>query len=140
MASLLGTRASIVFDLNLLLQIIILIVLLLGVKFGREKTSSSLKRHGNIMTIAVILNAASILLIMGPSLVINFGAVLAELSEIGFPLTLLHHSFGIIAEILGVILVFKKFGNIRMWMRFTAAVWLVSVVLGIAFYVLYYVA
>jgi len=138
MSGLLGTRASIVFDLNFLLQIVILVILLVGVKFGRKKTPSSLKMHGNIMTIAVTLNALLILLIMGPSFVVNFGAVLAEFSETGFPLTLLHHSFGIIAEIFGVILVFKKFGNIRMWMRFTATVWLVSLVLGIVFYVLHY--
>lgn len=139
MSSLFGTRASISRDLNLLLQFIILIILLVGVKFGKEKTVSSLKRHGNTMTLAVILNAVSILLVMGPSFVENLGAVLAELSQRGFPLTLVHHSFGLIAEILGIILVFKKFGTVRVWMRVTAAVWFVSLALGIVFYVWYYV-
>jgi uncharacterized membrane protein YozB (DUF420 family) len=76
---------------------------------------------------------------MGPSFIINFGAVLDELFTIGFPLTLVHHFFGVIAEILGIIFVFKKFGKVRFWMRFTMAVWLIAVVLGISFYLLYYV-
>jgi len=138
MSELLGTRASVYVDLNLLLQIIILIILLVGVKFAKEKTTGSLKKHGKIMNIAVILNAVAILLVMGPSLVLNFGATLAELSLIGFPLTLVHHSLGIIAEILGITFAFKKFGNVRMWMRLTMVVWLVALVLGIAFYVQYY--
>jgi len=139
MPGLLGTRASVASDLNLLLQIVILIILFVGVKFAKEKTKSSLQKHGKIMAVAVVLNAVAILLVIGPSFVINFGAVLDEPFTIGFPLTLVHHSFGVIAEILGIIFVFKKFGKMRFWMRFTMAVWLIAVVLGISFYFGYYV-
>src|SRR3990170_484844 len=139
MSVLLGTRATIGGDLNLLIQIIILILLLIGYKFGKSKTASSLKTHGRMMTIVVLLNAASILLVMGPSFFSAFSNVLAEPANIGFPLTSLHHSLGLIAEILGVILVFKKFGNVRMWMRLTMSFWLVSLALGIILYVFYFV-
>lgn len=139
MSGLLGTRAGIASDLNLLLQIVILIILLVGVKYGKEKTQSGLKRHGRTMTIVVALNAVAILLVMGPSFANNFSAVLAETSTIGFPLTLVHVLFGSIAEILGIIFVFKKFGNVRRWMRLTLAVWLIALALGIIFYLQYYV-
>jgi len=139
MSGLLGTPAPIASDINLVLQIIIVAILLVGFKYGKTKTASSLKTHGRIMTVVVVLNAASILLVMGPAFVLYFGAVLAEPSVIGFPLTLAHHTSGIIAEILGAVLVFKKFGNVRMWMRLTLILWLVSWVLGVYFYLRYYV-
>jgi len=139
MSGFLGTRGSIASDLNLLTQIAILIILFVGIKFGKEKTKVSLKRHGRLMTLATILETVSILLVMGPSFAANLGAVLTEPSRIGFPVTLVHALFGGLAEVLGVTLVFKKFGNVRWWMRVTAAVWLTASVLGIVFYINYYV-
>jgi len=135
MSGLLGTRASLAADLNLLLQIIILIILFVGFKFGKMKTEKSLKQHGRMMTIAVVLNAVAFLLVMGPSFISNFSAVLTE----PFPLTLVHAIFGTIAEILGITFVFKKFGNVRMWMRLTFLFWLIALALGVAFYWSYYV-
>jgi len=123
MSGLLGTNASIASDLNLMLQIVVFIILLIGVKFVREKTPRVLKRHERFMTYAVALNIVSILLVMGPSFVTNFSAVLAEPSTINFPLTLIHHFLGIVAEILGIMFVFKKFGNVRMWMRLIMSIW-----------------
>jgi hypothetical protein len=76
---------------------------------------------------------------MGPSLLANVGAALGETSFIGFPLTLTHHTIGLAAEILGVVLAFRKFGNVRLWMRVTFILWLIALVLGIGFYVRYYV-
>jgi len=139
MSELLGTKAPIASDLNLLLQITILVILLVGFKLGKEKTQSSLKTHGRVMTIMVLLNAMAILLVMGPSFVINFGLVLGEVSTMGFPLTLVHALFGGTAEILGIIFMLKKFGNVRMWMRFTWVLWLIALALGIVFYVQYYI-
>lgn len=139
MSELLGTKASIESDLTLLLQIIILIILLVGVKFAKEKTQSGLRKHGRIMTGATILNAVAILLVMGPSFTRNFSAVLAETSVIGFPLTVLHALCGSLAEVLGIVFVVRKFGNVRFWMRFTMVVWLIALVLGMVFYFRYYV-
>lgn len=139
MSGILGTRASLASDLNLLLQLIVLVVLIVGIKFGKEKTEKSLKTHGDFMTVVVVLSAIGILLVMVPSFVTNFSAVLNEPSTIGFPLTSIHAFFGILAEGLGVAFVFKKFGNVRMWMRLTAPLWLISVIFGISFYLRYYV-
>lgn len=138
MSGLFGTGAGLNSDLNLLLQIIILVVLLVGFKFGRTKTESSLRTHRRIMRVVVALNTGAILLVMGPSLVLRFGAVLSETSALGFPLTLVHHTIGLVAEILGVILAFRKFGNVRMWMRVTLVVWLIALAYGIVLYFVYY--
>jgi len=139
MSGLFGTKASINSDLNLLLQIIVIIILVIGIKFGKEKTQNSLKTHGRIMTVAVVLNTFAILLVMGPSLIGGFNAALDELASLGFPLTLVHHTLGLLAEILGVVLVFKKFGRVRMWMWLVASLWLIAFVFGVFFYLTYYV-
>jgi uncharacterized membrane protein YozB (DUF420 family) len=138
MTGLLGTKASISSDLNLLLQIFLLIVLLAGLRLGKKKTGSSLKMHGRLMFLLVALNGLSIIFVMGPSLLFNLGAVVSEVSG-GFPLTLFHHSIGLIAEILGIVLVFKKFGNVRYWMRIEFVIWFISLLLGISFYLIHYV-
>lgn len=139
MSGLLGTRAAVASDLNLLLQIIVLVILLVGVRYGRKKTGGSLKTHGRLMNIVVVLNAVGVLLVMLPSFVNNLGAVIAEPSTIGFPLTSVHVLFGSVAEVLGIILAFRKFGNVRVWMRLTTVFWLIALALGITFYVRYYV-
>lgn len=138
MPGLFGTNASVSSDLNLILQIVLLVLLLAGFILGKRKTGNSLKLHGRLMTVLVALNALAILLIMGPSLFTNFGAAVGEISTIGFPLTWLHHSIGLVAEILGAVLVFKKFGNVRRWMRTTLFLWFVALLFGIGFYVVYY--
>jgi uncharacterized membrane protein YozB (DUF420 family) len=139
MSGLLGTKAPTTSDINLLLQIIVIIILVIGIKFGKEKTPGSLKTHGRIMAIAVVLNAFAILLVMGPSLLGSFDAALGETASLGFPLTLVHHTLGLLAEVLGVLFVFKKFGKVRMWMRLITLLWLVAFVFGIFFYLTYYV-
>jgi uncharacterized membrane protein YozB (DUF420 family) len=139
MAGLFGTSAPVLSDLNLLLQILIFVLLVVGGRFGRKKTKSSLQIHGRIMIVAILLNTLSILLIMGPSFFGGFDFVLEELFVIGFPLTLVHHFFGLVAEILGVILIFRKFGKVRMWMRLTFFSWLLSFVLGVIFYLIYFI-
>jgi uncharacterized membrane protein YozB (DUF420 family) len=139
MSGLFGTSAPIASDLNLLLQILIFVLLVVGNRFARTKTKSSLQKHGRIMTVAVVLNTLSILLLMGPSFFGGLDFVLEESVFTGFPLTLIHHSFGLAAEILGIVFIFRKFGKVRMWMRLTSLFWLLSFVLGVFFYLRYFV-
>ena len=129
MSGLFGTRALVASDLNLLLQIIVLTIILIGIKFARTKTEKSLKKHGTLMTLAMILNLIGLATVMLPSF----------LSKIVSPLTPVHAFFGGISEILGITFVFKKFGNVRMWMRLTAIFWLIALTLGITVYLIYYV-
>jgi len=139
MSGVFGTRASVLSDVNLVLHIVLLAILLVGFRLGKKKTGGDIRTHGRLMTILVALNGLSILLVMGPSLFLNLGAAVEEAFVIGFPLTLFHHSIGLIAEIFGLVLVFRKFGKVRTWMRVTFTCWLGALLLGIGFYVMYYV-
>ena len=132
----LGTRAGLPADINLTMQIIILSILITGISFAKKK---NFLVHGRIQTVAVFLQTILMFTVMLPSLIVNFGVVLAELYSTGVLITIAHTILGGIAWILGVILVFKKFGNVRMWMRIEASVWFVSILLGFSFYINYYV-
>jgi len=135
MSGIFGTKAPLPSDLNLLLQLGILVILLVGVKFGKEKTAKSLKMHGRIMTIAVVLNAVGILFVMIPSFIAYFSAPLKELSLVGVLSTSIHASFGGLAEALGIAFVLeKKPKKVRMWMRLTTLFWIITFVLGVSLY------
>ncbi len=135
MSGIFGTKASLASDLNLLLQLVILVILIVGFKFGKEKTAKSLKRHGNMMTIVVVLNAIGILFVMGPSFVGYFSTPLLELSTIGILSTSLHALVGSLAEVFGIAFVFnKKPKKIRLWMRLTMLFWIIALILGISLY------
>ena len=70
----------------LVLQIVILLIHLVGVKFARERTKNSLKKHKQIMTVAVVLNGVTILFFMWPSFnsYLSAGALQVENSLVGF--------------------------------------------------------
>ncbi|MGQ9468315.1 MAG: hypothetical protein ACUVTD_00560 [Nitrososphaerales archaeon] len=106
----LGTRAGLSADLNLIMQIIILAILIIGIGYAKKK---NFLVHGRIQTVAVILQTILIFTVMLPSLIINFGIVLAELYLTGVLITILHIIFRGIAWILGVISIFRKFRNVK---------------------------
>jgi len=135
MSGIFGTKASLASDLNLLLQLVILVILIVGFKFGKEKTAKSIKRHGNMMTIVVVLNAIGILFVMGPSFFGYFSTPLLELSTIGILSTSLHALVGSLAIVFGIAFVFnKKPKKIRLWMRLTMLFWIIALILGISLY------
>jgi hypothetical protein len=62
-----------------------------------------------------------------------------ELSIIGFPPTSIHVLFSVLVDSLGIVLIFKKFGTVKTWMRITAILWLITLIFGMSFYVKYFV-
>lgn len=135
MSGIFGTEASLASDLNLLLQVVILVILIVGFKFGKEKTGKSLRRHGNLMAVVVVLTAIGAILVMAPSFVNYFSTPLPELSTTGIVSTSLHGLFGGLAELFGVAFAFnKKPKSIRLWMRLTMLFWVVSLILGFSLY------
>lgn len=117
-------------NISLIVEIAILILLIIGIKFGREKTAQGLKRHRDITAIMVVLNAAPIILVMIPSLV---GAIpaLYTFTTLGIILLALHSASGGLAEALGVAFVIeKKPKSIKRWMRITTTVWAIALSLG----------
>ena len=134
-----GIQASIASDLNLILQLIVLTVLLVGFKYGRKKKQSSLRRHEMLMRSMVVLNIVGAVTVMIPSFISAFNVVANEPAKIGFPLIFVHATLGSIAVSLGIVLSFRKFGNVRIWMRFNFVLWLAALLLGVFIYVGYYI-
>lgn len=128
----LGTLASV----NLIVQISIAVLIVVGVVLVRK---GRFRAHGSVMAISVAVNAIAILVVMGPSMV---NIISQGFGTLPFSLTLLtivHGVLGVAAEVLGAILVFRKFGNVKMWMRITFTLWMLPLALGILIYLLLYV-
>ena len=133
-----GVKCITIFDLNLILQLIIFAFLSIGIYYvkGREK---SLGKHRLFMGVAVLLNAVLIFFIMGRSFFTYSSFLVEKFYELGPSITWVHVITGGLAEILGIRLLFKHPRKIRMWMRITAALWTLALLLGITFYAYYYV-
>jgi hypothetical protein len=87
------------------------------------------------MLIVVILNAISILLVMGRSFFHEFGHITEEIYELRNQVMLIHGITGGLAMVLGVVFLFKHPPKIRLEMRITAILWTIALLLGIAIYI-----
>ena len=99
---LLGTRATVVSDINLILQIAVLFVLLVVTARARTR---GLSTQRVLLTVAVVLNAVLIIAVMNPSF---FRIFPFAVRNPGAPVpTLLwpHVLLGIVAELTGVYLI-----------------------------------
>jgi len=144
MGGIFGTKASLISDLNFIIQIVILFVLLVSVTF---KKRGNFKMHGSLMGLAVVLNAISFFLVMGPSFAGSAGFIRREFYSIR-ALTVLTHAFiGALAEILGIWVVgewllrsmeTKACVMRKRVMRGIVSLWFIAIILGIAVYVVYY--
>lgn len=133
---LLGTNAPLAADVNLIVQIIALSLLLVGFYFVRKR---KLRRHSRLMKTAIIAQFGALIVWMGPSLILNIGAF----ASLGFGqlVTGLHAVGGAIALTLAIGAAFHRSlisRRLRHTMRATFIVWGFAAVLGIAFYVYYY--
>lgn len=144
MSGFLGTRADPLKDLNLIMQVAILIVLLVGYIFKKD---GKLMKHGVAMSTAVMLHTILIFLVMIPSLVLN-SALLLEFSQFGVIITWIHVLAGIFAEISGLYLVgmwrfrsppFMNCVKKKKLMKPLLILWVLALILGIMFYIYYYV-
>jgi hypothetical protein len=131
-----GNTAPILVDINLILQYVVLILLIVG--YVKRKPY---KIHGRIMSIVTLLTFATILLIMSPSLVLNFGE---------YELTIfIHVGVGILATLLGFIFSLRFNKALRsgqpftcgtryqMWLTFI--LWLIPLLGGTFLYLTRYV-
>lgn len=142
----LGTQADTIFDVNLIIQTVLIAALIVG--YYSMKPRRLLKRHGIIMAVGTMANLAAVLAIMLPSLILNWNAVVSEPTNPGVLITLVHVVAGTIA-----ILVASRFSlrfllalqrskplmcGTRRFMYLTLATWLTSLALGYGFYIFYY--
>jgi uncharacterized membrane protein YozB (DUF420 family) len=133
--------ALIIVQINLVFQFAMLALLGLGMVLKRRK---KLFAHGSTMLVALILNAFSFLLVMGPSL-LNLEQLLVEqpLDRLSM-VTMAHAAFGSAAEILGIWVVAswhlqastRNCAGKKKLMRVTFLLWGISLIMGVLLYML----
>jgi len=130
-------RALSIYDLNLVLQLVIFALFLIGIYYIKAERKN-LKRHRQLMGIVVVLNAISILFIMGRSLVTSLGFLMARPYQFGAFIAWAHVMTGAYAEISGILLLRKHPRNLRFSMKMTTVFWTVALLLGVVSYTYYY--
>ena len=145
MTGIFGTGAVLQTDINLILQIVMFLIIVIGLFY---KNKRKFKIHGGIMGIAVILHILSFLLVMGPSLYENYDFFTTDTSELGVQTTWIHAVPGAIAMIMGIILVgawalrpsnIAACSRMKRLMDITTLLWLISLIFGITTYMVFYV-
>jgi hypothetical protein len=128
------------FDINFIIQIALIALLIFG---AIQKPNR--RRHGTIMAIATIVNLATLAIIMLPAFFIKWALIgLHNLTVI----MIIHVIVGGVAIAIGLVfsirfLIFlsrnKDFNcGTKMGMRIVNLTWLVSFVLGLVFYFVFY--
>jgi uncharacterized membrane protein YozB (DUF420 family) len=140
-----GTGALIQTDINLILQIVMLIIVVVSLVY---KNKRKFKTHAELMGTAVILLVVSLFAVMLPSFNRNYDYFTTATSELGVQTTWIHMILGAITLILGIILVIAwalQPSNIAACIRrkrimdITVLLWFISLMFGIATYILFYV-
>jgi hypothetical protein len=141
----LGTSASAVADVNLIVQLVIVLLLAAGWVYGRDK--KKIRLHGQLMIVAVVVNGAMIFLVMVPSLILSFGAITSNPLGSGPLVSVAHSIVGTVAWLYATYLAwvwrlkpatvecFKR----KNLMKPVLYAWLAAAVLGVGFYVYYYI-
>ena len=108
---------------------------ILGIGYARIKTKESFQMHRWVMSGAVVLTVVAIFFVMFPSLFIYY-TTLSNNALSGFSiLQLVHSAEGVPAVILSVMYLFNDLPKpTKKWMKITAVLWIVSIVLGAAVY------
>ncbi|MBC8162265.1 MAG: cupredoxin domain-containing protein [Roseiflexaceae bacterium] len=141
----LGTNASVLADVTLILSVIIAIILTIGV------VMALLKRYGIhrwLQTSAVILNALLVVLVMvGSFLRSVLPGVQQRLDQPYYYVATLHGLVGIFAFVYGSYVALRaneimpkalRFSNYKVWMRFAYTLYMLATALGIWVYVVWY--
>lgn len=145
MDGLLGTKAGIQADLNLLLHLAILLLIVTGFTFARRKR---FEIHEKWMFSGIVLVAISFFAWMAPSYIGNFHVIVDELYSPGVMVTNIHVALGTITGILAVYIILRmKFDlpqklavkRVKRLMRTTFTLWWLTFVFGLSFYFIYYV-
>lgn len=141
-----GTSSDLIFDINLVIQLFLLLFLVVGGYIMRVKRI--IKNHGYIMTLATICNLLMTLMIMAPSLIINWDAIAYNPTSLGSIITLVHVVVGLTAIIGGLLFSTRFISALRRGkglrcgkrkpMRVVASFWIFSLVFGLVFYLYYY--
>ena len=141
-----GTTSLIIFDINLLVQLMLLLLLVIG---GYVMHVKHVRRnHGLIMATATIANIMMLLSVMLPSLILNWNVLVSEPTSPGVLITFGHVIVGLIAISGGGLFSMRFIRSDRSKpspmcgkrreMRTFFVLWILTLLLGIGFYLNYY--
>ncbi len=147
----LGTHADMLADITLLAYILLLLPLMVvGYAYARRKRFEP--QHKTVMTTITLVNWFLILLVMVSSFTFAVAPNIPEgLSDRAILLPTIHIITGGIAQVLATYLLARmwlekqlpgwlKIKNIKIYMRFTLTLWVVTALLGITIYFTWYTA
>ena len=142
----LGTRATLIADANLILQVVMLAVLLFA---AWQAKRGKMELHCTLMTAVVVANAVAIIAIMNPAFFRSLPYALSYPGARGPRVLWPHIVSGTVAEVMGAYVVIAmrwgnsdsggRLRNLKWTMRITALLWVVSLTVGIVVYYLRYV-
>ena len=141
-AGFLGTGARLGSDVNLVVQLLMGLVLVLGTILARRRLY---RAHAICQGSVVLLNLILIALIMLPPFARDIVPGLpGRLSQPYYLLPTLHATLGGVTQLLGLYIILRagtdwlpeslRFQNYKLWMRTTLALWWCVILLGIATY------
>ncbi len=142
MSFLLGGRADLIYDINVLLQAAILIIILFALQ---RKMKRKFVFHGNLMMSALVLHLLLVFIVMIPSWLRYAGAVFSQ--PVLGAVTIIHSILGTAAAVLGIAIIVAwksapaaKMGCMKRkrLMLPTVLLWVSSLVLGMVFYIVAY--
>jgi len=133
-------KAPLTSDIALFIEIAIVIALLLGrFRLARKKRFEA---HGRVMTLAVILHAISVLLVMIPSLAVSLDLLFTDFLAPAILITWIHAPLGTLTLILGAYLIMEwRFRPVSVTcqrraklMRPLWLLWIFNLILGLIIY------
>ena len=140
-----GTGALIQTDINLILQVVMFIAIVVGLVY---KSKRKFKMHAILMGVAVILHIATFFAVMMPSFNTNYEYFVSATAELGVQTMWIHAIPGAVSMIIAVYLVvawalrpanMAACSKRKRLMDIVTLLWLISLVFGIASYIIYYV-
>lgn len=131
-------KAPLTSDLGLFLELGILVVLLIVLRFHKIKTKQALLRHHRAMVVVIILGFIVTLSIMVHSF-LNFFSAKVDLLSFFALLIIFHALMGAFALAFGITLAINvRPRKLRRWMRITMFLWLFAIVLGLILFLQIY--
>jgi hypothetical protein len=123
-------------EINLIAQISFGIAVIVGAILALKR---KLKIHHKLMTIIIFLNAVTIIIVMGPSMV-NIISQPSKNITTTTVVTVVHGIVGMMAEVIGVASLYKRLKHRKAWMKLLFSFWMISLVLGIIIYIQFYMS
>lgn len=139
-----GTGATLITDINLLIQIVAIIFVIIGIVY---KVKRKVKIHGYLMAAAIFMHFITFIIAMGPAFSESLEFYTSSMDLIGVQAMWIHAIAGSIGLIIGIFIVLIWIINLsnvancakrKRLMDITTIVWIISLIFGLVTYLSLY--